>query len=294
MQPSSGDDDLLPRETEIPGWVISESQSDFTAETVAEYIKNPEEIRLLSLYGFNKLSVSKYKTLSSPEKEIAIEIYRMDSSINSFGILGMMRPENAADTESSTGYSTSDGCRISYIHPYSTPEGIFFTKGAYYIKILYTMKGISINDLNMFSKIICENIKEDNPLPGYLSLFADKDGTVIYNIEGLQKFPGVKKIFVKKVRLFEKTGTVFFARRNSPDISAGEFSNLLKNRQFTLSSAGDSRTAFTKISDEEYIFVSVFREWIFGTVDAESISYGEKTQAYLLNKIKEFTVSAKK
>ena len=69
-----------------------------------------------------------------------------------------------------------------------------------------------------------------------------------------------------------------------------EFSGIInnKNMNFILSGTGDSQTAFLKLDDNEYLYLSVFKEWIFGTFDAENMAEGEKIIGLLFSDLKQY------
>jgi hypothetical protein len=276
FQTTENTDALLPSETETPGWKLDGPVKEFTNNNLREYIKEPE-LTLLNTYGFKELYTAKYKNISRRNNEITAEIFTMDSPLNAFGILSMERVENSKE-ENLSDYS------------YSTPVALFFVKDNYYIKIKSGSEYMnSIEDLRIFSKIILDKIKDANPLPRYLSLFEKKDNkdSLIYWIGGHPKLQILREVFTRKTDIFEKNKTVLFTKRDSSYISMGEFSNLLKNKQFILSNAGDSQTAFLKLNDNDYIFISVFKEWIFG-INSESMAEGEKSINFLFNDLKDY------
>jgi hypothetical protein len=279
FQTSDKSDVLLPRETEIPGWRLEGSINEFTTDNLPEYLKEPDK-NLLNTYGFKELYSAKYKKISKENKEITVEIFTMDSPLNAFGILSIEKIQDSKD---------ENICENSY----STSLALISRKENHYIKIKSGSEYPDSNsDLEIFLKIICDKIKNSNPLPRYLTLFEKKDmeKSLVYRVEGYPKFQILKQVFTRKTDIFGKNKTVFFGKRESGYISMGEFSNLLKDKEkrFILSSAGDSRTAFLKLNDNDFIYISVYKEWIFGIMDAESMVEGEKTINYLYNDLKEF------
>lgn len=278
-------EDLLPRETEIPGWQIEISPKNYSVKVLQEYVKNPEENRLLNLYSIEELSVARYKNISTPSKQITIEIFKMNSAINAFGILSIEKNEAHKERKM---------CDDSYMNN----EVTLARKGNHYIKIKCTEYPESPADQELFCKLICDKIKNiSDALPAYLSLFEKKDGRshLRYLIEGHPKVPELQNIFLRKIELTGKTRTIFFAKRDTSYLTLGELSNLLKNKekQFIMSGAGDLQIAFYKIKDKEFIFVSVFKEWIIGIFDAESISEGERIISILHNELKDLIRSTR-
>jgi hypothetical protein len=280
FQKSDITEELFPRDTEVPGWRTVDQSLEFNADNLHEYIKENGKAALFKTYNLKELFVVKYKNISNPNNEITIEIFFMNTRLNAFGIYSMERPENS--TEESLCSST-----------YLSGRTIFSQKGNYYLKINTNLE--STEDIKIFSKIICDKIKDNNPLPRYLLLFEKYENrkSLVYWIDTYSEFPLLKDIFSRKVKMNGKEKTVFFAKRDSAHISAGEFSNLIKNKKLILSNAGDSQTAFLKFNDNTFIFISLYKEWIFGIMDAESMTDGEKNINFLNNDLREFLEKAR-
>ncbi|MFH0976765.1 MAG: DUF6599 family protein [Spirochaetota bacterium] len=298
FQESDKTEDILPRDVEIPGWVTDGSPEYYTPGNIKEFIKDPERIRLLYTYGFKELFTAKYKKISGTDIALKVEIYAMESPLKAFGVLSM---EKNSDTqpEKEKKVKTENTEENEGDDSYSTEQGLFSRKGQYYI-IAKPVRGYidGIQDCRMFTEIICGKIKNSDPLPSYLSLFGGTDNrkSLVYRIEGHPILRILKEIFTRKFEISGKTKTVFFAKRETRHLSLREFSGLLKNDQsrFILSGAGESQTAFLKVKDNDYIFASVFKEWIFGIMDAESLAEGEKTISYLYKDLSEFIKNSRK
>ncbi len=271
-------EDLLPREIELPGWRAAADPKIFNSTNIQKYIKTQEEIRLLDVYEFQELSIAKYCSLSNPDKTITVEIFKMNSSLNAFGILSIQRSDEAMKEEI---------CEDSY----STEQNLFARKNNYYIRIQDVCKYAGAKtDNKLFLKTICIKIKSTMRLPDYLSLFGGKEDrmSLIYMTEGHPKLFKIKNIFSRKTEIEGKTKTIFFAKRNSNNNSLREFSSLLKDNQYILSTASEIQVAFLKTREDNFIFISVYKEWIFGIFDAATMAEGEKTINYLYNNLYKF------
>lgn len=278
-------ENLLPSETESPGWLMDTSPKNYTAKNLQKYNNNAEETLLLNLYGLKELSTVRYKNISIPSNQITVEIYKMSSAVNAFGILSVTKNED---------YEEIKICEDSYVNDALT----LARKENYYIRIKSTGYPGSVKDRESFCRQICDKIiKAGNALPAYSTLFgkANERSRLRYVIEGYQNLPELKKIFIRKIEISGKINTIFFTKRGTSHAALGELSNLLKNkeRQCIMSEAGDLQTAFFKINDQEFIFVSVFKEWIIGILDAETIAEGERTINILHNDLKDFIQSTR-
>ena len=114
---------------------------------------------------------------------------------------------------------------------------------------------------------------------------------LVYKKQGDDDIPALKNIFIKKI-VFQKPENIFFAKRDSAYVANNEFSGLLK-AQFVLTGANFTRTAFKKINDSGFIFISIYKEWIYGVLVAENLSEGEKIQNYLYNLINAYNAGEK-
>ncbi len=282
VQTMTGEDDtFLPEETDVPGWRLSKPGAEYTAKDIESYLKDEDKAALYKTYGFKKLRAAEYKSFSTPEKTIKAEIFQMSSSLNAFGILTDEMPYD-------TGKSSL--CDDSF----SGAQGIFARKGHYYIRIgSFTQYNNALNDYKMFLNAVCDKIKTGaEPLPAELALFGRNDKLSIkYKIKGNTELQAIKNVFTKKMDFKGTPAIIFWGKRNSGYISLGEFSGLLKdkNKPFIISSAGKSQTAFYKTDDNEFIFVSVYKEWIFGVLDATDMAKGEEIIAYMFNEILNFS-----
>jgi hypothetical protein len=278
-------EDLLPREIELPGWKIIAGPDVFNSNNIHEYIKAQEELHIFEVSGFQELSIAQYSSLSNPDRAINIEIFRMDSSLNAFGIFSTQRIDGAVN---------KNACDDSY----SAGQNYYARKSNYYIKIkpLNNYAGAG-SDIKLFLETVCNKIKNGENLPGYLPIFGDKDDrtTLSYWIEGYPKLTKIKSVFSQKVEIEGKIKTIFFAKRSSEYNSLSEFSGLLndKNNQFILSSAGEIQIAFSRTSENEYIFISVYKEWIFGIADISALSEGEKAINYMYLKLNSFPIHSR-
>lgn len=268
---------LLPWETDVPGWKIKSPAVKYTEKNIGEYSQG--DVNLFKLYGLNELAVCTYYSISNAEKEITVSILRMNSPLNSFGILSMERSDSV---------SAAEVCDDSY----TNEKGLFYRKGKFYVKINRAGE-ISIDDLNTFGKTVCVKLcNEADKLPDYISLFNSDTSRInlVYHINDIDDIPGIKNIYVLKTTILDKPVSVFFTKRDSGYDTIGEFSRLLKETKdpFILSSAEKSQIAFKKKGDSDFIFISVYKEWIYGVLSTDSMVNGKRIINYLYEGILEF------
>ena len=135
-------EELLPRETEVLSWRLKAAPADYDNSNISEYIQNSEQLKLFKVYGFQELSTANFISFSIPQKEVLVEVFQMDSSLNAFGILSIERPAEI---------KKSDVCNESY----STPNGLFAWTNNYYIRVRSSNQYKNPHpDLKIFLKII--------------------------------------------------------------------------------------------------------------------------------------------
>lgn len=274
MIPSENRIKLMPRETDVPGWRLKAPPQEFTSAKIHEYLK--ERTDLYQKYGFQKLYTALYNFINDSNRVNRVEIYKMNSSLNAFGIMSIERGFN---------YKDSPILNNSFI----TDNSISFSKGKYYIKIITSnYYENAIKYITTFAEIVSDNLKNgDRRLPNYITLFADNnyDFNVVYYIDGIKELLELKNLFLREKIISKEKRIIFFTKRDSYYTSMKEFSNLLKNNDdpFILSNAGELQVAFKKRKNNKLIFTSVYKEWIFGIIKTKSLLEG-KTMINQLHK----------
>ncbi len=269
---------LLPNEFDVPGWRIVLSIKGYTEIDIHEYLK--KDSNLYEKYGIKELRVAKYRRVDDYTRDITAEIYRMNSTLNAFGIFSFERVFE---------HNNLEICGNAY----SKPGGIFTRKGSYYIKVEANREYEgAIDDLVIFTQLICDNIRaEENGLPEYITLFGDNTlNNLVYGIDGHPEFPQLKNFFIKKIDIIGEKRFIFFLKRDSSYETLTEFSNILKDKKnpFVLSSAEELQIAFQKKGKRDFLFISVYKEWFFGVISATSMLEGKKIVNQLYNELLEF------
>lgn len=150
---------FLPGDQEIPGWTAKEAASDYTRDGLYGHINGGAEIFLQ--YGFQHLSVCPYKRTSSGEAaEIILEIYRMATPLEAFGIFSVNR---AGEEKVSQVISALNWISDSQIN---------LVKDEYFINIL----GFECEpeELETFAVFVAEKIPGYAHIPGNFDRFPDE------------------------------------------------------------------------------------------------------------------------
>ncbi|OHD70159.1 MAG: hypothetical protein A2W19_05055 [Spirochaetes bacterium RBG_16_49_21] len=266
--------DLLPRDTDMPGWLSSNQTS----------VHGNKEIektdRVYSLYDPDVLATAEYRSLSDSGKTVRVELLKFGSSLDSFGLYSLERGWN-------------DSNRYSGDDDYATVKGFYFRRGRYYVKITgENLGGESASILDQFRAVVLQNLKGrtgEDSLPEEMFLFSEGRSTrdIVYYKKGIPGMPGVKNIHVMRRAIQGKKYNLFFKKLSSTYDAEIEFQNILKSGagSFILSKIGNLQSAIRIINEKEYLYVSYHKHWIFGVLDAENMKDGETCILILWNEI---------
>src|SRR4030042_2048396 len=267
--------DFMPRETDVPGWVIARQYrlNDMKKiERVIPYHTDYDPVELVA---------ADYNYLSDTSRIIRVEIIRFHSSLDAFGLYSRERGFDAA-------VLFMDKCT------YSSEHGIFFRLGKYYVKI----SGENLNEkerasFEQFRGVVRQNLKKhtvEEQLPDYLPPLSGGNSTrnVIYYKKGIDTIPGGQALFVMRRAIAGRNYDIVSAKLPAMLASQHEFHRILKSsdRAFMLSRIGNLQLAIRIISDSEYLFISWYKHWIFGVLNAENMNEGNRVILYLFGEIK--------
>lgn len=275
QHPGSGKD-LLPRETEIPGWVVQENSVRYV--TTADELSGVDSKRY-RIYGFEDLLAAKYRSMHDPAL-VTIEIIRLSSALNAFGLFSIER-----------GFS-GDESGLDWTS-FLSPRGLFFIRGDYYVRIMIDNRLPALKkDLLIIAGVIYQKILQGEDLPGYIALFDGKSflNNLIYHKNDHPELPLLKDIFLRKKTIDKREYLVFFKRSDSPSGALRIFNRLINNEDqpFIATEYGRRKIAFQRKGGDKHIFVSLYREWLFGVLNAENMQGGDAAVKILYRELLEF------
>jgi len=148
--------EFLPKDRDIPGWTAKEAISEFDREGLYGHINGGAEIFLQ--YEFQHLTVGSYKrTAGDEESEIVLEVYRLASPLEAFGMFSVKR---AAEETVSPEISA-----LNWVSDFQ----VNLVKDTYFINIL----GFECEpkELQAFAIFIAAKIPGASYFPGILERF---------------------------------------------------------------------------------------------------------------------------
>ena len=255
---------MLPRETEIPGWGIMENSVRYTTN-IDEYFGG--DVERYKNYGLEELTVAKYRTVHD-HSILTVEIFHMNSALNTFGLFSFER--GFSEEESGLEWTS-----------FLSSKGLFFIKGSYYIRLrIDNRKNKFKRELLMISGIIYKRIfLGGSGLPEHIALFNGKNylNNLMYYKGAYPELPLLKDIFLRKRRIRDRAYLLFFKRSDSSSRALRIFDGLINNKKqpFITTDYGRIKAAFHRESSERHIFISQYREWLFGVLYVEDIREGK-------------------
>jgi hypothetical protein len=261
--------DLLPRETDVPGWTKSNPILSYTGANIKKYSKDYTGL------GIEKLSSAIYESSNNPDIKIKVKVIRFDSVLNAYGFYSVKRGPGIFDIGETNDFNNDRLSIIqagNYIVCSSTENEDLFLKG----------------ELKVFSKIPFNYIGENYmkyKLPGSLNILKSGDGYgIIYSINQHGKFSFLERIAITQWKWDNNLINVFYSEYSSFYDAYEVFKkNIVDN--YIVSSSDEIYTAFKKDIDGRYIFISVKDRWIFGGWSIAEYNEINKILNEILNRI---------
>jgi hypothetical protein len=267
--------DFLPRETEVPGWVA-------VHRTTANGRKAIERISGdYALYDPRILASADYHHLSDESKTVRVELLEFESSLDSFGLFSLERgfdfPVRYADDNA-----------------YFSDKGCFFRLGDFYIKITGENLGEERDGIfEQYRAVLFQNLKNHaggEPLPNEMFLFSDNRSTIdlAYYKKGIQAVPGSENLYIVQRNMRKRKYKIFYMKKSTLNETGRAFRSILRSADgsYILSKIGNYETALRLLENHEYQYISYYKHWIFGALDAENMEAGASIVLSLFNEIK--------
>ncbi len=257
---------LLPRESDLPGWKIELTPRRYDATNIA--LLADEESALFREYGGESLATSSYRTIEEPRGLVTIEIYRMRSTIDAFGIFG--RKVGKAMKMPAPSVMCDD---IAVIR-----NGLLLRQGLHFIALVAD-ENDSGHDLVAFARIILDNIPQvESGIPEWARLFGignNREGLVYYSMAPSDS-PLKGRQFVRTRSINGINYDVYFSRRPSETTAIRDFTGLQGQGGggFVLSRAGTRPVSFKPRPDGGFVFAAQWRDLLFGVLRAENLVDG--------------------
>ncbi len=267
--------DAMPRETDVPGWVVERQYRTTSSRKMAQF--SP-------LYGEHnpvELAITEYAHLSDRSRTVRVEMIRLGSSLDSFGFYSRERGLDGR-------YQFFDD------NAYATTTCLYARIGKYYVKIGYENLGDQAGSVvDQFLGVVRGNLKSlagDDSLPEQLFIFAKNRSSreIVYYKKSMDAVPGLKNAAVTRRVLAGKKHDLVCAIYPSAFDAEQEYLGILKagGNEYILSRVGKLQPAIRIISETEYLIICQYKQWIFGVLNADTLNEGNLIIGYLLTEIK--------
>ncbi|HSV98421.1 MAG TPA: DUF6599 family protein [Spirochaetota bacterium] len=257
---------LLPRESDLPGWKIAAPPRRYDNTNIA--LRVDDESALFREYGGESLATSSYRPIGETRGRVTIEVYRMRTPVDAFGIFG--RRVGKAMRMPAPSVMCDD---IAVIR-----NGLLLRQGLHFIALVADENDAG-GDLVAFARIILENIPPvKSDLPDWANLFGvgnQREGLVYYS-RAPSDIPLKGGLFVRTRSINGIEYDVYYSRRSSKSSAIRDFAGLQGQGGggFVLSSAGARQVSFKPRPDRGYVFAARWGDLVFGLVRAENLVDG--------------------
>ncbi len=261
--------DLLPRDSDLSGWIRASAPADYYGYNAAGYKK--EYVKT----GIIHFAICSYKPIGEDNSSIKMEVLRFDSVLNSYGFFSRIAGER--DFSSDT------------VNSLYTDKFALVLRGEY---ILYAYTDSAEDDVipaikyltDISLKYLGTNYSREK-LSGPINVLKSRDRYgIIYSERSSEQQGDIDRIYFTYWIYGKATVGVFISERDSFEASYRIFRSRL-NKGYILSESGDVHTAFKKERDGTLTFISVSGKWLYGCSAAPDIETGKKTSEEILSRI---------
>ncbi len=265
--------DILPRETDVPGWTPGELRRARGEELqrIASGLGEYEPLDMVT---------KDYRRVSGGDGDIRVELFRFRRPLDSFGAFGI--EGGPADVTHASGGAL-----------FRSGGSLHARWGPLYIRI--RSSGSGEKALDRFASVVLEKTRRAFPedgLPDFLvAMGRGAQGGVLYRRKGLDAVPGVKEVFLLQREINGKPLDLFFSRGASVEDARRSFADLLgrADHGWHLSRAGTIQPAVRILPGRGMAFLHHHKEWLYGVLNADTLDEGSGMILDLHREIMEMT-----
>lgn len=264
--------DLLPRDSDLSGWIRASAPADYKGADAGLY--NKEYYKT----GIKHLTSCSYKSTGENRAEITMEVLRFDSVLNSYGLFSRIAGEREFSNET--------------VNSLYTDKIALALRGEY---IIYAFTDSADEDmetiLNFFTTVSLKYLGTNysrEKLSGTINVLKSRDRYgIIYSESGSEQPVDIDRIYYTSWQYDRAIAEVFISERESFSDSYRIFRSRLKNG-YTLSESGAVHTAFKKNRDGTLTYISVFEKWIYGCSSVPDLETGKKVSEEIHSRLVQY------
>ena len=203
----------LPTPGFAPDWIMKDRVTLYNSDTLFDHINGEAELYFPS--GFNRLATATYLNQKDPEVWVVVDVYRMGSLLDAFGIY--------------SNYRKADGAGIMIgAEGFVSSSQLMFYQDRYFVRIQVTGATSLAQDLFIAcGRAVSRNLPPNKGRPGELEILAGIPGVVTkserYLAQSLIGYAFFRRGMIADVILGGEPVQVFVVFENSTDAARKAF-----------------------------------------------------------------------
>jgi hypothetical protein len=204
---------ILPTPGFTPDWVMKERVTLYNSDTLFDHING--EAELYFPYGFDMLATATYLNKKNPDVWVVVDVYRMGSLLDAFGIYSNYRKADAADA-------------VIGAEGFASSSQLMFYQDRYFVRIQVTGATSLEQDLLVAcGRTVSRNLPPHAGRPGELEILVGMPGMVTkserYLGQSLLGYAFFRRGMIADAMLGGERVQVFVVFENSPDAARKAF-----------------------------------------------------------------------
>ena len=204
---------ILPTPGFAPDWVIKERVVLYNSDTLFDHING--EAELYFPYGFDMLATATYLNKKNPDVWVVVDVYRMGSLLDAFGIYSNYRKADAAEA-------------VTGAEGFVSSAQLMFYQDRYFVRIQVTGAASLEQDLFVAcGRTVSRNLPPHAGRPGELEILMGIPGVVTkserYLAQSLLGYAFFRRGMIADAMLGGERVQVFVVFENSPDAARKAF-----------------------------------------------------------------------
>lgn len=258
---------ILPTPGFTPDWVMQDRVTLYNSDTLFDHING--EAELYFPYGFDMLATATYLNKKDPEVWVVVDIYRMDSLLNAFGIYSNYRKADAAGV-------------VIGAEGFVSSSQLMFYQDRYFVRIQVT--GATSLEQEVFlacGRIVSRNLPPNAGSPKELEVLSEMPGVVTkserYLGQSLLGYAFFRRGMIADAMLGGERVQVFVVFEHSPDAARKAFDDYrsyLKAEGQEMNVTGTTDRIFLTAVDPLYrgVFVEQSGPYLIGAIRMKEAS----------------------
>ncbi len=262
---------ILPTPGFVPGWVMKERVTLYNSDTLFDHING--EAELYFPYGFDMLATATYVNKKDPEVWVVVDVYRMGSLLDAFGIYSNYRKADAAGA-------------VIGAEGFVSSSQLMFYQNRYFVRIQVT--GASSLEQEIFvacGRRVSLSLPPHAGRPGELEVLAGIPGVVTkserYLAQSLLGYAFFRRGMIAEAMLGSERVQIFVVFEHSPDAARKAFDNYrsylkAEGREMNVTGTAD-RISLTAV-DPLYggVFVEQSGPYLIGAIRMKEASAAKR------------------